>query len=341
MSQPDVSERQSSVSLLDVLAALVRSVRWLALGALIGGVVAAGYSLVVAPRYEATTRFAPGDPALNLLPGGLASLASQFGAGGLSGGTRSLQFYADVVKSPDLLRDLALDSFPDPKAPASRRPLVDLLPVSDDSLPYRLADAVEYLQDHAVSTTVNDRTGTVGLTVVMPSAELAAAVATRLYGELEAFNYEMRRSAAATRRIFAERELARARSELQTSEAELRHFLEANRGGLDVPRLAFQRARLQRRIDVAQVVYSQMTQELTEARIAESRDTPVFTVIQRATIPLRRSWPNRTRTTILGAIAGGVLAGVIVVLVRTRGVAFAVDPSGYGRFREAIGRRTP
>lgn len=318
-----------------MLGALLRRAPLIIALALVGGGIAAAWSLVVTPRFEATTRFAPGEASTSALPGGLASLASQFGGLSAAGGPRSLQFYAEVLTSRDLLETLLADSFPAPEDGAAR-PLIELLPVDGDSAA-RLEDAVVHLREQVLTVGVNDRTGIVGVTVVLPDGELAAQVANRLYDRFEQFNITMRRASAAERRRFAERELAAARTELQNAEAVLRDFLEGNRAGLDAPRLRFQQARLQRRIDVAQVVYQQMTQELTDARITESRDTPVFAVIQRAAPPARRSWPHRTRMTLLGLLAGGVLGALIAVALGTTAHARAVNPAAFRRFAQGGG----
>src|SRR3546814_1358055 len=122
---------------------------------------------------------------------------------------------------------------------------------------------------------------------------------TTLFLALEAFNSTMRQAGATGLRRFAERELGSARTTLESAEAEIRGFLERNRGGLDMPRLALERQRLQRRIYVAQISFSQMTQELAESWIAEARDNPTFTVVHVAAPPLDRSYPARSRLPIL------------------------------------------
>jgi uncharacterized protein involved in exopolysaccharide biosynthesis len=203
--------------------------------------------------------------------------------------------------------------------------------------PARVLDnTVTSLQKRAVSTSVNDRTGMISLTVAMPSPELAAAVANRLYSRLEAFNFAMRRSGATSRREFSERELAKARDNLDGTEAAMRDFLERNRGGLDTPRLALQREQLQRRIDVAQIAYRQMTQELVEAKIAEARDTPVFTVVQRAAPPLDRAYPHRKRMIALGGIVGGCLAALAIALQANAGRVRELDPESFAALRRAL-----
>jgi uncharacterized protein involved in exopolysaccharide biosynthesis len=348
MPAPDsTSPDSTSITMLGLAAALLRHVRLLVLGVLLGGAIAAVWSLVATPRFSAETIFAPGDEPASALSSGLAALGSQFGASfTMDEGTRSLQFYAELLKSHDLLAAVATDSFADPEAPRTRRPLTALLDQRGESPERTLDNTINFLRDEAINVTTNDRTGMISMSVALRSPTLAADVANQLYHRLEAFNTTMRQASATGRRRFAERELGSARATLEAAEAEMRGFLERNRGGLDMPRLALERQRLQRRIDVAQIAFSQMTQELAEAKIAEARDNPTFTVVQVAAPPLDRSYPLRTRMTILGAILGGCVAALLVALRSTSGTARAADPRGVDDLRDALGslwpgRRTP
>jgi uncharacterized protein involved in exopolysaccharide biosynthesis len=326
-----------------LLAALVKHARFVIAGVLLGALLALVWSLVVREEFAATTIFAPGDQATPQLSGGLAALGTAFGAGlSLNQGSRSLQFYADVLEGHDLLAAVASDSFATPGSGDGPRPLSALLGQRGETPARVRENTISYLQKHSVATTVNDRTGVIALTVSAPDPELAAAVANRLYGHLEAFNFAMRRSGASSRREFAQRELDKAQSDLAAKEAAMRDFLERNRGGLNAPRLALEQGRLQRRIEVAQLAYRQMTQELVEAKIAEARDTPVFTVVQRAEPPLDRAYPNRKRMTTLGGILGGCLAALAIALYATAGRALALDPESVATLRRAVPwRRRP
>jgi uncharacterized protein involved in exopolysaccharide biosynthesis len=338
MTTPDTpSSAPPETTLLRLTAAVVRRAPLIIACAVAGAIIAAAISLVVRERYQASARVALEERTMTPGAGGLAALASQFGAGALSG-TRSLQFYADVVTGRDLLARLAHDSFPDPADSSVRRPLVEILDVPGDSPARRLSTAIDYLQMKAIRTATNDRTGILTITVELPHAALSAQVARRLYERLEQFNFATRRSAATERREFAEREVARTRAELASAENEMRAFLEANRAGLDVPRLQFQRERIQRRLSTVSDVYQGLVTELQEARIAEVRDLPVFTLVQTPAAPLDRVFPKRKQMTILGLLAGAAL-GVLWVAVRATGwSARSLDPEGYQQLRSAVRR---
>lgn len=324
-------------SLIGLAAQLVRRWRFIVLAGLAGAVIAATWSLLATPRFRASARFALEERRGISSSGGLAALAGQLGAGGLTG-VRSLQFYAEVLTSRDLLEQAALDTFPDP-ADGTPRPLIDILEIPGDTERERLNAAVERLHDR-VTTSTNDRTGTITLNVLLPDPELAAAVAANLYTDLERFNFETRRTAATERREFAARELERARRELHDAEAEMRRFLERNRGGLDIPRLDFERQQLARRIDVRAEVYNRLARELEEAKVDEVRDTPVFTLIEAPKPPVYRDFPRRTWMTIVGGLLGGAAAVLWIVLAAASRSARALDPAAYEELRSALRGRT-
>jgi uncharacterized protein involved in exopolysaccharide biosynthesis len=335
-ARPGASSAPPATSLLRLAATLLRRWRFIAAAALLGALAAAGWALLATPRFRSTAKFALEEQRGLSSAGGLAALAGQLGGGSL-GGIRSLQFYADVLVGPGLLEQVVLDSFPDPDDRGARKPLVELLGVREDTPRRTLSAAVDKLRD-AMATSTNDRTGTVTFDVLLPDPELAAAVAARIYERLERFNVETRKSAASERRQFAEREIGRAQAELRDAEAAMRNFLEANRGGLDIPRLNFQRQQLQRRIDLLEESYGRIARELQEAKIDEVRDTPAFTLVQRPEPAPYREFPRRTRMTLIGGLLGGALAVFWLGLRASGWSARELDPLGYEQLRTAVRR---
>jgi uncharacterized protein involved in exopolysaccharide biosynthesis len=320
-------------SLLDLTAALIRRWRLIVVAGLAGAAIAAAWSLLATPRYRASARFALEERRGLTSGSGLAALAGQLGAGGLSG-VRSLQFYAEVMTSRDILEQVAVDSFAHPETGA-RAPLMDILEIPGDTERERLHATLERLHRQGATST-NDRTGTITLNVLLPDPELAAAVAARIYELLERFNFETRRSAATERREFAARELERARRELTDAEADLRSFLERNRGGLEIPRLAFEQQRRERLIDIRAETYNRLATELEEAKIEEVRDTPVFTLIEAPKPPVYREFPRRTWMTMVGGVLGGAAAVAWIILGAATRSASRLSPDSYETLRSAV-----
>ncbi len=344
MTQPPAASTapespEPSPTLLSLIGTVAARWRLIVLMAVTGAVVAAAWALLATPRFRATGRYALEERNPLAMSAGIAALAGQLGAGSLTG-ARSLQFYAEVLVGRDLLEEIALDTFPDPARAGARAPLIDILRVGPDSPRKRLSAAVLRL-GRLITTSTNDRTGTITLDVVMPDAELAADVGSRLYQELEHFNAETRGSAARRRREFADRELTRARGELAGAEGGMRQFLEANRDGLNTPRLAFLRQQLQRKIELATELYSQFARELEEARIDEVRDTPVFTIVERPEAPAYREFPRRVRMVLLGGFLGAALAMAWVIAGFIGWSARVLGPSGLAALRGGSRHRAP
>jgi len=324
----------SEISLLGLAATVLQRWRLIALLGIAGAMIAAAWSLVAAPRFRTSLKFALQAENINPSLAQFSALAGQLGVVRPEG-ARSLQFYADVLTGETLLRRLAQDSFADDSG--EPRQLMDLLQVRGESSTDRLANAVARLKREAVNTSTDDRTGTVTLQVTLPDPQLASHVTSKLFDELQLFNVDAMRTSATERRRFAEREATRARMELDSAEAGMRAFLDANRGGLDnSPRLAFQRTRIQRRIDLLNDQFRRLETEREQARIDAVRDTPVLTLVEQPVPPIHRDYPRRVRMTLTGGILGGLVALALIALGVAAGSARNLDPEGYQRLHDLV-----
>lgn len=294
-------------SLLDVVLTLRR--RWglvIGLPFVLAGITAI-VSLLMRPTYTATTSFVP--EALGAkLPANLAGLAGQFGLSVGGDASRSPRFYADVLKSRELLERTLLSRFRDPRAGvADSARLLDLLPARGKSAADSLYKGVQLLRN-LTATQVTTQTGIVRLSVSSRHAELAADVANRMIAYLNEFNTHSRQSQARERRRFVEQRIVEAETELRNTESDLRTFYERNRSWQQAPQLAFEEGRLRRQVDIRQEVYVTLKREFETARIEEVNDTPVITVIDSASPPQLRTKPRRTVMVLLAFVAGVFLS---------------------------------
>lgn len=271
---------------------------------------AAVYSLVVTPKFTASTTFVPElDSEGAGLPGGLAGLAAQFGVGLAGGGADSPGFYADVLASRTLLDQMLTARFADPEGVerGDSATLLDLLRAKGDTERARLERGRRKL-NNSIAVGVDEETYVVTLSVTTRDRFLSADVANQFIELLNRFNLETRQSNAQERRRFVEERLSLAEEELVTAEDALRLFLERNRLFRDSPELTFEYERLQRQVTIKQEVFTTLRRSYEDARIQEVNDTPVITVIDRAVPPHRKSSPKRRLNVILAFMLGGVLS---------------------------------
>jgi uncharacterized protein involved in exopolysaccharide biosynthesis len=275
-------------------------------------------SLVVRPTFTATATFVPEAGKSGGLPTGLASIAGQFGLSFGADASRSPRFYADVLKSRELLERVLRSGFADPRTAA----------IADDSVPllallkirgYDYTDSLEHgvrALRRVVATQVDNQTSMVRLSVSLRYPGLAAVVANRFIEYLNAFNTQTRQSQARERRKFVEDRIAAAERELRNAESDLRVFYERNRSWQHSPQLVFEEGRLRRQVDIHQEVYLTLRREYEQARIEEVNDTPVITVIDSAVPPRERSMPRPPILALLGFFLGGTI-GVTWAFIAT------------------------
>jgi uncharacterized protein involved in exopolysaccharide biosynthesis len=297
-------------------------------------------ALVVPPWYTATTTFVPESPAGSPAPAGLAGLASQFGLTLGTAASQSPRFYADVLKSRELMERVLLARYPEPRSPyraGDSASLVEILEPGGEDAADSLYRALKRLSE-LVTTDADNRTNMVRLDVDARDPALAALVANRFVEYLHEFNARTRQSRARERRKFAENRLSQAQRDLRAAEQELRAFYERNRSWQQAPQLLFEEGRLRREVDVRQEVHLTLSREYETARIDEVNDIPVITVVDRAVPPEEKSKPKRHMVVIVALMVGGIVGVLLAVAVEHVDRLRREDDGEYREFRRLLRR---
>lgn len=271
-------------------------------------------SVLVTPLYTSTATILPESRSgsLGALSPALLGAAAQFGVslGGSSG--PGPQFYAELLKSREIETRILLTKFARDSGTADST-LLELLKIKGTTPARRLDRGLEKLSD-LIATDVDPRTSIVNVAVDAPGAPLAQAVARRLIDELNQFNLERKQSQAHARRLFIQGRLNEVQAALRQAEDDLQGFYDQNRTWESSARLRFDEQRYRRKVTMQDELLSTLQREFESARIDEVNDTPVLTVIDAPSLPVRKSWPKRVQWVILGLIAG-MMVGVAIVLV--------------------------
>lgn len=266
------------------------------------------FSLTRVRTYTAGASFIPqgsGDPG-----NGIASLASRLGLSVVGAQTNSPQFYADLLVSREILEAAVQThyAFPTDTGTASGT-LTELFNV-EGAGPIRLRRSFLELQ-RRLSIGTRVVTGVVELSVTARSPALAEQIIARLIELVNDFNLEWRQSQATAERRFIEGRLQEVRGELVQAEDALERFLEENRRFDNSPELAFEYDRLNRQVDMRQAIVTDLSTAYEQARIAEVRNTPVITLVER---PVGSARPN-ARGTVLKVLLALILGLMLAVLI--------------------------
>ncbi len=303
-------------SAIDLLAPLLRHLDSLLALGIVGGIAGVGATFILPAHYRVQASFVP--EVTSDIPsgasGGLSSLASRLGVGGLSSQI-SPDFYAQVLRTRTVLDPVILQRYPSPDAdsPADSVNLIEVLDISRRHSPERRLElAYKALAEDRLDIDVDQASGIVTLSVDMPTGTLGVAVAKAMLSQLDSFNRFTRQSSAKSRREFLNERVADAHAQLDSAEGALEHFYSTNRMLSSSPSLTSQEARLRRRVDMAQGIYVSLSQQLEDAQIDAVRDTPTLTPVERPIAPAKPTWPRKA---VMGAL--GFLVGIIAGTVRT------------------------
>jgi len=296
-------------------------------------------SFLVPPTFTATTTFVP-EVGAGRLPTSFTGLASQLGIPLGPEASQSPRFYAQVVKSRELLERVLLSRFSDPRGYDSADDSVTLLQI----LHVRGRDSADSLQKGVrklgklVSATADNQTNIVRLDVDGHYPALVAAVANRFVEYLNDFNAQARQSQARERRKFIETRVTDAERALREAEETERTFYERNRSWQQSPQLMFEEGRLRRQVEIRQEVYLTLTREYETARIQEVNDTPVITVIDAAVPPKEKSKPKRIVLASLAFFVGGMISFILTFFAAYMDSARRRREESYLRFADLLGQ---
>ncbi len=85
----------------------------------------------------------------------------------------------------------------------------------------------------------------------------------------------------------------------------------------EIPQIGAEYLRLQREIEIKSILYALLSQQLEQAKIKESRDTPTLLILDEAVPPIRKTKPKRlTLTLIFGGLAFILSTGIAFIFER-------------------------
>lgn len=300
---------------LAVVNLLLRNMGLIARVAALTILLAGALTLIRGANYVAESRFKPQAGARTSTR--LAGIANQFGINlGDAGDDESVDFYAELARSNELLREVASGRYSFQVKPGQVRTgtIVELYKIKGDTPEEKLRRATSELRD-ATSAGANVKAGIVTLRTTAPWPELATLINRRLLDLINEFNVKKRKTGASAEREFVEARLQTSRVELRTAEEALQRFREQNRGFLGAPQLTAELARLDRQVQLENQVYTGLATAYEQARLEEVRNTPVVTVVDGPEHSAKRAGGILVVNAFIGMIVG-VLLGIAFALAR-------------------------
>lgn len=156
-----------------------------------------------------------------------------------------------------------------------------------------------------IAVDVDKKTGVTTLTVTMQDPLISASLTDTIMHSLQNYITDYRTNKARHDLAYMEKLYKEARQEYMEAQEKYASFADTN---LDLNRLIYraEQERLQNEMNLAFQVYTQVAQQLQMAKAKVQEITPVYTVVQPATVPLSAAKPSK----MLILVAFVFLAGV-------------------------------
>jgi hypothetical protein len=162
-----------------------------------------------------------------------------------------------------------------------------------------------------ITMEVNAKEGYLTLTSRMPEALAAAQLAKNAQNLLQRYVTEFKIEKAKANLDFIQGRYNETKTEFEKAQVNLAMVSDRNKNltsGLSL----IETDRIQTRYTIALNVYQELAKQLEQAKIQVKRETPVFTIVQPATVPTERSKPNKTLIVIAWLFIGGIIGCAII-----------------------------
>ena len=148
----------------------------------------------------------------------------------------------------------------------------------------------------------------------MPNAKYAAKIAKFSRELLQKIIIENKIETARQNLIFSEGQLAEKKKEFDEIYSKLAFFSDSNLNSVNSFVLN-EKNKLESEFQIISAVVEEISKQVEQAKLQLKKDTPVFSTIQEAVIPLKKSSPKRRQLVIIFGFLG-LIASSIIVLIR-------------------------
>ena len=279
-------------------------------------------ALLSATVYTSSTTFinSQGEPSSNSGLSGVASLVG-INLGGISSGSEiPSTMYPQIGESVEFKRDL-LDSYIDEKEQIK---LEDFLTdynkieknVTENNKKLFVSEYEDELFDvinDIVSISVNQKDGFITISANMPNSEYAANTCVNARDILQEIVINSRIQSAKQKLEYSEKQLASKRIEFEEIQNKLAYFNDSNLN-LVTSSVINEREKIEAEFQILNAVMIELSKQVEQRKLQVSEDTPVFSILKEASMPVRRSSPKRTQMVLIFGFIGLTVSTLYTVV---------------------------
>ena len=163
----------------------------------------------------------------------------------------------------------------------------------------------------AVSLEVDPKEGVLILTSKMPEALPAAQLGERAQQLLQKYIVEFKVKKSKANLNFIQQRFDETTLKFEAMQQRLATFRDRNKN-VSLATVRTEEERLTSQYNLTYNVYNELAKQLEQAKIQVKQDTPVFTIIEPVSVPLRKTKPNRPLILIIWLVVGTIIGTTFV-----------------------------
>ena len=170
----------------------------------------------------------------------------------------------------------------------------------------------EILGENIISISVNERDGFVSISANMPTSEYAAKTCINARKILQTIIIDTKIKRAKEILNFNEEQLNLKKIEFDEIQDKIAYFEDSN---LNIINSKYRNElnKLRAEFQIINSVYTELSKQLEQSKLQVNRDTPVFSIVKEASMPVKKSSPKRTLIVLVFGLLGFVISVFWVV----------------------------
>jgi uncharacterized protein involved in exopolysaccharide biosynthesis len=309
------------IDIIDLLKKLYKSRKLIILITIIFSTIGVALALLSPIKYSSTTIFITQNqetPSTSL--SGVASLVGINLGGSSFGGDIPPSMYPKIIESVKFKR-LLLDKVIDKEKNLTLENFIVEHYSIEKDLEQNVSDLGMTLSEEAffiiltglVNVSVNQKDGFISINCEMPNAEYSAKIAKFSRELLQNIIIENKIETARQNLIFSESQLIEKKKEFDEIYSKLAYFSDSNLNSVNSFVLN-EKNKLESEFQIISAVVEEISKQVEQAKLQLKKDTPVFSTIQEAIIPIKKSSPKRAQIVIIFGFVGIIFSCISILI---------------------------
>jgi len=176
-------------------------------------------------------------------------------------------------------------------------------------------DVLFNIINDVVSISVNQKDGFITITANMPNSEYAANTCINAREILQQTVINNKLMSAKQKLEYSEEQLNSKRIEFEEVQNKLAYFNDSNLN-LVTSSVINEREKLEAEFQIINAVMIELSKQVEQRKLQVSEDTPVFSIVKEASMPVTRSYPKRTQMVLIFGFIG-LVASISYTLIKS------------------------